>query len=82
MGAAPPAAPPVPGGVPPAPGGFPPAASRGRVRLPYQVRRVATARLETVSNELESIGDSLGEDGREVFGDLAERVRSVVNWID
>ena len=82
MGAAPPAAPPVPGGVPPAPGGFPPAASRRQMRLPSQVRRVATARLETVSNELESIGDSLGEDGREVFGDLAERVRSVVNWID
>ena len=81
-GAIPPAAPPAPGGVPPAPAGFPPAASRGRVRLPSQVSRVATARLETVSNELESIGESLGEDGEEVFGELADRVRSVVDWID
>lgn len=81
MGAAPPAAPMAPGGAPPAPGPFP-AASRRRMRLPSQVRRVATARLETVSNELESIGVSLGDDGEEVFSNLADRVRSVVDWID
>jgi hypothetical protein len=73
--------PPVPGGVPPAPAPFP-AASRRWMRSPSQVRRVATARLESVSNELESIGESLGEEGEEVFCDLAERVRSMVSWIN
>jgi hypothetical protein len=59
-----------------------PAASRRRVVLPSRVVRVASARLETVSNELERIGVSLGEDGEEVFGNLADRVRSMVDWID
>jgi hypothetical protein len=96
MGAAPPAAPPAPGGGPPAPGPFP-AASRRRMkdglltfnrvsssqhRLTSQVRRVATARLETVSNELEGIGEALGQEGEEVFSNLADRVRSVTNWIN
>jgi hypothetical protein len=80
MGAVPPAAPQAPGAAPgPAP--FP-AASRRRIVLPSQVRRVAFARLETVSNELESIGEALGDDGEEVFGNLAERVRSMVDWIE
>jgi hypothetical protein len=43
---------------------------------------VATARLETVSNELEGIGQALGNEGEEVFADLAERVRSVIEWVD
>jgi hypothetical protein len=81
MGAAPPAAPPAPGGAQQAPGMFP-VASRRRMRLPSQVKRVATARLETVSNELENIGEGLGEEGEEVFGSLADRVRSVVDWIN
>jgi hypothetical protein len=38
--------------------------------------------LETVSNELERIGVSLGGEGEEVFSDLADRVRAVVDWID
>jgi hypothetical protein len=76
---------PAPGGYPPAPGGppapFPAASRRRQTKLPPQVSRVATARLENVSNELEGIGESLGSEGEEVFGDLAERVRSVVDWI-
>jgi hypothetical protein len=82
MGGAPPGMPPAPGGMPPPQAPYPPAASRHRVLLPARVRRVATARLETTANELEGIGESLGEDGDEVFSDLAERVRSVVNWIE
>lgn len=81
MGASPPAVPQAPGGAPPVPGQFP-VASRRRTRLTSQVRRVATARLETVSNELERIGVSLGGEGEEVFSDLADRVRAVVDWID
>jgi hypothetical protein len=82
-GAAPP-----PGGAPPPPpspggGGAPappfPTASRRRMRLQRRVVRVATARLETVSNQLESIGEGLGDDGEEVFSKLADRVRTVVD---
>jgi hypothetical protein len=80
-GGAPPGIPPAPGGAPQGPAPFP-AASRRRVVLPFQVQRVATARLETVANELDGIGQALGSDGEEVFDDLAERVRSVVNWIN
>jgi hypothetical protein len=75
-------APAAPGvGVPPAQTPFP-AASRRSWRLPGRVVRVAHARLEDVSSQLEEIGESLGDDGEEVFAKLAERVRQVVDLIE
>ena len=80
---------PAPGGVPPAappgvgapPAPFPAASRRRRMVMPARVVRVANARLDEVSNQLENIGESLGDDGEEVFSKLADRVRRVVDLL-
>jgi hypothetical protein len=45
-------------------------------------RRRAHNRLDEVSNQLRSLGESLGEDGENVFGSLADRVDRVLNTVD